>query len=177
MGAPASHPALLRCWFTQQLHQSDYAIPLPRSSRRPSTGFPPHLGRNQAPSCLLQSPAWTAPVLLISHSTMCYCVPALLPFFQLKSTIVLPNSEHSQELFLLPRKLFSAPLQLTNSRTVCKSAGMLLPQRCLPWFSSLLVFPVSHPYSILHSFLSQNFSIFIVIYLLCVHLVIVCITY
>lgn len=149
----------------------------PRSPRRPSTGFPPHSGSNQAPSSLLQSLAWTVPVLLISHSTMCYCVPALLPLFSLKSTIVLPNSGHLQELFLLPRKLFSAPLQLTNSHTICKSAGMLLPQRCLPWFSSLLVFPVSHPYSILHSFLSQNFSIFIGIYLLCVHLFIVCITY
>lgn len=99
---------------------------------------------------------------------MCYCVPALLPFFHLKSTIVLPNSGHSQELFLLPRKLFSAPLQLTNSQTIWKSAGMLLPQRCLPWFSNLLVFPVSHPYSILHSFFfTELLNIYRYIFIVC----------
>ena len=121
-GSPCFHPALLQCWFTQQLHQSDYTISRPCSSHRPSTGFPPHSGRNQAPSCLLQSPAWTAPVLLISHSTMCCCVPALLPFFQLKSTIVLLTLDTHRSYFFC---LESSSLPLFNWQTLKQFANLL----------------------------------------------------
>ena len=157
--SPASHPALLQFWSRQQLCQSDHALP----PRQPYTGFPPHSGRNQAPSSLPQSPAWTVPALLISCSATCYCVPA---FFQFKSTTFFLDTGHPRWLFHLPRKLSSATLQLTNSQTFYKSAGMLLPQRGLPWFFSLLVSPVIQPYSTSHSFLSWNFSWFIGIYLL-----------
>lgn len=75
------------------------------------------LRKKSKPCPLSYNKALHEPPCPLSSATLPlnYCVLATLAFFQFKNTKFSPDSGHSHRLFLLPRKLFSVRLQLTNS--------------------------------------------------------------